>query len=361
VALFRRAAIRWRVPHFIRPALRLAVYSTSKKKACLLVLSVLTALVTVLFGGCARIQDLILPTPNVPGEWNALLAEVRTFEKRVGFTKETENFKSVYQEQGSYTMCGYAPRFQLPYSYQDPLIRWADAATEEACRAGAGGDDMYFTTVEAVGEIGTAVTSSMLEGKLDRFLYLVIHEDCHDQFDLPYGIEEALCNLIGYKGMAAFTTQKYGALGREHLAIRRYVGMQSTLTRAVVDYHQQVEQLYAQHARKEITADAALQFRARIFTNAERTLGWNKSAMNNVGLANEMTYSRHYPLLERVYEAMDGDLARTVAFFKSVDQRKPTPAQLKKQLRINDEKSVEFVRAYEAAIVRTIESMLIRR
>ena len=60
-------------------------------------------------------------------------------------------------------------------------------------------------------------------------------------------------------------------------------------------------------------------------------------------------------------DAMDGDLARTVAFFKSVDQRKPTPAQLKKQLRINDEKSVEFVRAYEAAIVRTIESMLIRR
>ncbi len=321
----------------------------------------LSTLIAAVFGGCARIQELILPTPNVPSEWNALLAEVRAFERRIGFNKETENFKAVYQEQGSYAMCGYAPRLQLPYSYQDPLIRWADAQTEAECRAGAGSDDMYFTTVEAIGEIGTAVTSSMLEGKLDRFLYLVIHEDCHDQFDLPYGVEEALCNLIGYKGMAAFTTQKYGALGREHLAIRRYAGKQTELTRAVVDYYQQVEQLYTRHARKEITVDAALQARARIFANAERTLGWHKSAMNNVGLANEMTYSRHYPLAERVYVAMDSDLARTVAFFKEVDKRKPTPAALKKQLRITDEKSVAFVRAQEAAIVRTIESMLVSR
>ena len=24
----------------------------------------------------------------------------------------------------------------------------------------------------------------MITGKLDRFIYLVIHEDCHDQFEL---------------------------------------------------------------------------------------------------------------------------------------------------------------------------------
>ena len=342
----------------MHPAKRFFVYSDYSVPTKITYLLALSALIAALFGGCARIQEFILPTPSVPGEWNALLAEVRVFERRIGFHKETENFKTVFKEAGSYSMCGYAPRLRLPYSYEDPMIRWGDAQTEADCRAGAGSDDVYFTTVEAIGEIGTAVTSSMLEGKLDRFLYLVIHEDCHDQFDLPYGVEEALCNLIGYKGMAAFTTQKYGALGREHLAIRRYAGKQSELTRAVVDYYQQVEQLYARHARKEIAAEATLQTRARIFANAERTFGWNKNAMNNVGLANEMTYSRHYPLLERVYVALDSDLARTVEFFKEVDKRKPTPAVLKKQLRINDEKSAEFVRAHEAAIVRTIEAVL---
>jgi len=39
----------------------------------------------------------------------------------------------------------------------------------------------------------------------------------------------------------------------------------------VVDYCAQAEQLYARHARREITMDAALNERARIFGNAERT------------------------------------------------------------------------------------------
>ena len=329
-----------------------------KRLSTLLLASASALTVTAaLFAGCAQLQDLILPTPGVPGEWNALLADVRAFERGIGF-KETGNFKTVFAEKGSYSICGYAPRFQLPYSYEDPVIRWGDAQTEPACHAAANNEDAYFTEVEAVGEIGTAVTSTMLEGKLDRFLYLVIHEDCHDQFDLPYGIEEALCNVIGYKGMSAFATQKYGARAREDRAIRRYTDTQSQLTRAVVSYYQQVEQLYARQARNEITPAMVMQERARIFGSAERTFGWKKNAMNNVGLANEMTYSRHYPLLERVHEALDGDLARTVAFFKQVDKLKPTPAAVLKQQRITDTKSAQFVRAYEAAVVQTIEAAL---
>ena len=331
---------------------------SSKKLSFLLgVPALVAALMVTLSGGCAQIQDLILPTPGVPGEWNALMQEVRAFERRIGF-KETANFKTVYAEQGSYSICGYAPRFQLPYSYEDPAIRWSDAQNEHDCRAAANNDDVYFTHVEAVGEIGTAVTSTMLEGKLDRFLYLVIHEDCHDQFDLPYGVEEALCNLLGYKGMSAFTAQKYGAKAREDRAIRRYAEKQSELTRAVVGYYQQVEQLYARHARNEIAGEAVLMQRARIFGSAERTFGWRRNAMNNVGLANEMTYSRHYPLLEQVYEALEGDLAKTVAFFKRVDTLKPTAAAVMKQHRVSDAKSAQFVRAYEAAVVQTIETAL---
>ena len=213
------------------------------------------AMTAALVGGCTQFQDWILPTPTVPGEWNALLGEVRTFERRIGF-HDTANFKAVFEQQGDYSICGYAPRLQLPYSYEDPAIRWGDAQNEKDCRAAGNGDDVYFTQVEAVGEISTALTVGMLEGKLDRFLYLVIHEDCHDQFDLPYGVEEALCNLIGYKGMAAFADEKYakatGAKAREDRAIRRYAETQSRLTREVVDYYRQAEQLYLRYERKEI-------------------------------------------------------------------------------------------------------------
>ncbi len=321
------------------------------------VLGAAVVLSAAFIGGCTHLQDLILPTPGVPGEWNALLRDVRAFEQRIGF-RATENFKDVYAEKGEYSICGYAPRFQLPYSYEDPVIRWGSAQNEKDCRAAGNGDDVYFTQVEAVGEIGTAVTSTMLEGKLDRFLYLVIHEDCHDQFDLPYGVEEALCNLLGYKGMAAFADEKYGVKAREDRAIRRYAQAQSRLTRAVVDYYQQAEQLYARHARREVAMNVVLNERAQLFSSAERTFGWKRNAMNNVGLANEMTYSRHYPLLETVHETLGNDLAKTVAFFRQVDKLKPARAAVMKRLRISHEKSAQFVAGYEAAIVETIHSAL---
>lgn len=323
-------------------------------------LAVLLSAVTLsaaVITGCSQLQDWILPTPSVPSEWNTLLREVRGFERRIGF-RETENFKEVYAEKGEYSMCGYAPRFQLPYSYEDPGIRWGDALNEKDCRAAANGDDIYFAKVEAIGEIGTAVTLTMLEGKLDRFLYLVIHEDCHDQFDLPYGVEEALCNLLGYKGMAVFAEERYGVKAREDRAIRRYSETQSRLTRATVNYYQQIEQLYARHARNEIVVDALQRERARIFSDAERILAWKRGAMSNVGLASDMTYSRHYPLLETVHQTLGQDLSKTVAFFRQVDKVKPTRSAVMKRYRIADEKSARFVRAYEAAVVETIENVL---
>ncbi len=120
---------------------------------------------------------------------------------------------------------------------------------------------MFYAELEAAGEIGASVTSMMLEGKLDRFLYLAIHEDCHDQFDLPFGIGEALCELITYKAMVAFSVEKYGVKAREDRAVRRYAEAQSRLTRATIDVYGAAEALYARYARQEISADTLMRER----------------------------------------------------------------------------------------------------
>jgi len=316
------------------------------------------ALLAAVFVGCAQLQELFVPSaPGVSGEWQALLDEVRVFEKRIGF-EETDNFVDVEKNEESYPICGVASRLALPYSYEDPAIQWREIKTEKECRAAADGADVFFATVEAWGEIGTPVTLSMLGGKLDRFLYLVIHEDCHDQFDLPYGVEEALCNLITYKAMAAFTLQKYGPGTREHRAIRRYAEQQSTLTRATKSVYDELAALYARHERREISEDVLLRQRAAFFAKAERKLAVRRGELNNVSLANDMTYSRHYPLLEQAYEAHGSDLERTVAFFRQVDQHKPSTFAVRKRHRLLTETSVEFIRAYEAAVVETIEKEL---
>jgi len=311
--------------------------------------------------GCVQVREFTHPTPpEVSGEWAALIGDVRTFQRRLGFS-DTKNFAGLTTDQQEFPFCGYAPRHVLPYSYEDPVIRWLKTDDEAECRAAAGGDsDVYFGATEAVGEVGTPVTPSMLTSRLDRFVYLVIHEDCHDQFELPYGVEEALCNVIAYHGMAAFASGKFRWYAVENRSIRRYTQDQIRLTQATIGYYGQVEALYARLQRKEIDLDTLLRERAAIYTRAEKTLAWRAESgeLNNVSMANYMTYSRHFPYLESVHVALGRDLARTVAFFKQVDKAKPTPVAVMKQHRIKSRESVEFIRAYEDAVLETVAKTL---
>jgi hypothetical protein len=288
----------------------------------------------------------------VPADWKALLVDVRAYVADIGYAP-TRNFAAAAGDTTSYTLCGHTRRFLLPYSYEDPAIRWVSAHTEAACRDAAQGEDMYFAHTEAVGEIGVPLTQSMLDGQLHRFLYLVIHEDCHDQFDLPYGFEEALCNVIAYHGMREYAASRFGWWTRERRAARHYAAEQTRLTRAAVSLYRQTEALYARHARGEWSEESALQWRARLFASGERELGWRRGAMSNVGLANEMTYSRHFALIDQAHHALGGDVARTVAFFQRVDKAKPEREALLLELKISDGSSAQALRAYEDAVART--------
>lgn len=317
----------------------------------------LAVLLVALAAGCVQLRDLVFPTPGVGDEWTALLDEIRVYERRIGFA-ETKNFVDFSGRQEPFPVCGHVSRLTLPYSYQDPAITWLDAATEVQCLSHGPDADVYFTTVEAWGEVATPATTAMITGKLDRFIYLVIHEDCHDQFDLPYGIEEALCDLITHKAMAAFTEQKYGSSAREDRAIRRYAEAQSGRARATITYYEQLAGLYARYERNEIPAAALLRERAAIFKNALKTIALIQGELNNVSIANHMTYSRHYPFLEGVFDALGRDLARTVALFKRVDKIKPSGAAVMQRHRIAEAGSVEYLRANEAAIIETIRAVL---
>jgi len=313
-------------------------------------IAVLT-LLALLPAACAPLQELF--DPRVPAEWRALVEGIRGFEQRIGF-RPTGNFLTFSEGRSHYPFCGYASRLVLPYSYEDPAIHWRDAETKEEC-AGLGADaDIYFGRVEAMGEIGTPVTLSMVSSRLDRFIYVVIHEDCHDQFDLPYGIEEALCNVLAYKAMAVFVDEKFGANAREDRATRRHAELESRRTQATKDYYDQLELLYARHARNEVSADGLMRERAWILAKAGWSMSWKYGPLNNVIIASHMTYSRHYAFLESVLDAHHGDLARTVAFFRHVDRIKPSPAAVMQRRGIASEKSVEFIRAYEEAVIDTI-------
>lgn len=319
---------------------------------------VLFALLALL-GGCISRQsgDDDTPVARTPEEGAALVAELKTFERRMGY-QETPNFLSVSRETEAIPFCGTVSRRYLPYSYQDPAIRWLNSVTEEECRALGDSADVSFGESEAVGESETPITASMLSATMARFVYLVIHEDCHDQFGLPFGIEEALCNVIAFNAMPAFGAEKFGAMPRERQAMLRFAREGAARAHLTVGYYERLAALYARYESAKMPLPVLLRERERLFRTAEREFAWPAGSMNNVWIANSMTYARHYPLIERVFNALGRDLPRTVAFFKTVDAAKPPAAAVMTKHHLQTESGVAFVRAYETAVVETIEKTL---
>lgn len=317
----------------------------------------LAALVGAAIVGCAQVRPPPRAPAPVPVEWQPLLIELRAFTAGIGF-KPTPNFETVATDLDAYPFCGHAPRYRLPWSYEDPLITWYDSLSPEECRQAPPDVDVYYGATEALGEIATPVTASMISAGLDRFIYLVVHEDCHDQFALPQGIEEPLCELIAYRTMAAFSTQRFRWYQRERRAILDYAASQARLAYATIRYYDAIYEIYSRRRPGRDGDAQALAARAPVFAQAEQTLGLAAGAMNNVLLANYMTYSRHFPVLERIHEALGGDLAKTVEFFKRVDAAKPDPETVFARQRIRADDRVGQLRAYEQAVIDTALGLL---
>ncbi len=317
----------------------------------------IAALVAAAIVGCAQVRPPPRAPAPVPPEWRPLLVELRAFMASVGF-KPTPNFETVATDLESYAFCGHAPRYRLPWSYEDPIIVWQDSVSAEECRQAPPDMDVYYGATEALGEIATPVTASMIAAGLDRFIYLVVHEDCHDQFAFPQGIEEPLCELIAYRAMAAFSKDRFRWYAPERRAILDYAANQARLAYATIRYYDAIEQIYARRRPGRDGDAQALAERSPVFALAEKTLGLSAGAMNNVLLANYMTYSRHFPVLERIHEALGGDLARTIAFFKQVDAARPDPEAVFARLKIRHDDRVGQLRAYEQAILDTALKLL---
>jgi hypothetical protein len=327
----------------------------TRRFACFVIYALLAAFVS----GCMpqRSDESPLEAPRSEAEWTALVAELRVFESRIGFAL-TRNFLDYAPETEAYRHCGHVSRLYLPYSYEDPAILWRNAATEEECRGLDREADMSFTLSEALGERETPVTASMLSAPLTRFVYLVIHEDCHEQFDLPYGVEEALCNVLTYRAMAQWASEKLTGKPLQRQAVLRFTRAGANDSHAARGYYDRLTALYARHEQAIIAPGVLLEERARIFRAAERELAWPQGSMNNVWLANTMTYARHLPTMERVLDRLGGDVIRAVAFFRAVDAAKPAPEAVVARYGLRAAAGLDFVRANEAAVVETIELSL---
>jgi hypothetical protein len=206
--------------------------------------------------------------------------------------------------------------------------------------------------------LGTPVTGKMLIAPLARFLYVAIHEDCHEQFALPGGIEEALCNALAYAGMEQIARERFNDSPVEYRAISEFTSSGAARAEFMVGLYEELAAVYARHQSALISEETLLEQRAEIFSNAAQRLERSRAALNNIWLATAVTYGRHYRLMRRVIDAFDGDLAQAVAFFRRVDSAKLDRPSFAAKHGCGGEDNIAFVRAYEAAIVAVIERSL---
>jgi hypothetical protein len=300
--------------------------------------------------------DAELAAPRSHHEWKTLIESVRNFQGRIGF-EPTTNFLRADASADGYAFCGHGSPLYLPYSYQDPGIRWVDARSENECRASSNGTEASFATTEAVAGRGTVVNAKLLVAPVARFLYVVMHEDCHEQFGLPPGIEEALCNLLAHAAMAQIAEERFRDAPDDYNAIRLYARAGAARAEFTRELYEEVAALYAQRERAMTSEETLLREREDLFRQAERRLARPEGALNNVWLATMITYSRHYRLMQRTLHAFDGDLAQTVGFFRRLDAAQ-TEVFHPVAHGCPGNPTVAFVRAYETAIADVIERSL---
>ncbi len=284
-------------------------------------------LLAVAAGGCVQRDTRDARLPAEPGTpWQVVIAQAKAFTLRIGYVP-TANFTHASQDLLDFPFCGRVSRLVLPYSYEDPAIEWLDSVSAEQCRSAAPAKDVYHGMSEAIGEVASPVTPAMIASGVPRMIYLVVHEDCHDQFTLPYGIEEPLCETLAYHAMKAIAAQPGPWTAAERRAIRDYAVENSGQIALNLRYYQQAALLYARHARGDLREAALLAERAAVFARAEASSGAAAGSVNNVVLANRMTYARHHAFTERTFERLGSDLGRLVAFFQKVDEQVDNAAE----------------------------------
>ncbi len=332
----------------------------------ILAFTILIAIVVAMVWLSFRSEIGTKPSTSVPDyapdprkEWQSIVKDLRAFQKTFGFRK-TSNFRTVSEQIVENKFCGIVSKRYLPYSYEDPEIYWYEDQLEEMCRNKHHEQDVYFGTREILGEVASPVTQSMLNSGLDRFVYLVIHEDCHDQFRQPYGIEEALCDVITHQAMKRYARQEPRGSQAIWQTLVLYADHEIVSSRVTALQFERVRKFFDDSNKNQMSARKFLERRAILFADVERKIGWKPGEANNVTLAEAVTYSRHYSRLEKIYVRLGGDLAAFVTHFKQLD---PELAGIRRDLRrkgVTISQGAVYLNAYENAILYLAEKKLPR-
>ncbi len=249
-----------------------------------------------------------------------LITEIKAFEKKIGFN-ETENFKTYSDETKSYDYSFFTPITTLPYSLDDPLLQAADGKPE-SIPIDLEKYDVFFYSIQALAGIETPVTRSLLQAPLPRFIHVIFHEDWHEQIDFPLGIEEPSAEVVSYAAALLFAKEKFGQDSDVYETLENRFNKKLEESELYRHYYDELNILYASFHAGAISEADTLAQKATLLKEMAKELkslwGAAPRQMNNAFISFQMTYFRHFPLIQQVYSATDYNLAETMAILRSM-------------------------------------------
>jgi len=269
--------------------------------------------------------DPAAATPNRGS--SDLIGAIQRLEKKVGFHR-THNFRHRSDKISAFYRCYYTGKLELPDSYEGLQLQ---EGNKDGCTVDAQKYDVFFYPIEAVGSGKSPITASLEKDSVERTLFVVPHEDFHRSKELrqaPASVSEAAATLIGFLAASEVARQKFGVDSDAYRKLTADPEIFLRKAEIVNRTHAQVSGLYAQVRDGKVDGPSALAAKAKLFQQAQtecKAIGpdpssFNKclAANNNAGLAFDVTYTRHYPLMYQVYAAHHDDLPATITAVKQL-------------------------------------------
>jgi hypothetical protein len=248
-----------------------------------------------------------------------LIRALKRLERTLGFRRTKSFSQSTERSVASYR-CYYTGKLELPESYAGLKLK---QGTKDGCALDGEKYDVFFYPTEAVGNGKSPVTTSLQRESTERFLTVVAHEDFHASAGkLPATVTEPASTLVGMLTASELAREKLGANSEVYRNLSKEPELFLHKAERVARYHAKLGKLYAAVRSGEISSDDALAQKKTLFgeiqeeckaiTAAPKSFNKCLSANNNAGLAFDMTYAKHYPLMYELYLASGQDLKATI-------------------------------------------------
>jgi hypothetical protein len=253
--------------------------------------------------------------------------EVRQAEAGLGFDP-TGNF---HREGGrkAFYLCYATGRLELPDDYTGLKV---DQGRDGSCKFDLARLDVFVYPAEALAGRETPVTGALAAAEPARRDFVVAHEDFHEQQgvrELSAPLKEAVSMLAGFLTAAGAAELRGDAAGAEQAL--RETDLFLEKARRMNAAHARLREVYAAYLRKEIPAAQALARKQEIFDGLAHDCGAETAepprafhpcpaALNNAGLAFDVTYTREYPRVHAIFEEAGRDPKAAIEALKTLAQ-----------------------------------------